>query len=247
MRYLIIPDIHEKIDKTLDILEQIPKKYGTDKTIFLGDIYDILAPYDPLRTRLAARLHKRLINECIVLWGNHDIQYFYEDVKGIHSSGYHPRRTDIIFDEFGMDKITDYMNKIKFFEMLHNDNPEKRFLISHAGVHSSFLNDYSPLWSQLHNQSMFALMALKRGEMHQFIGAGLSVGGKQPYGGIIWLRDWEMDYIGINQIVGHTENDNVRKYPNQIGNQKFINYCIDTNLHHLAILDDEGNIEIIDI
>ncbi len=114
------------------------------------------------------------------------------------------------------------------------------WLISHAGVHPSFMKGIMKAASD-------ALAGLKEGRMSDLVGAGAARGGYQAWGGVTWL-DWNREFEPIpkvNQICGHTE----QRAP-YIGMQRQTedsdNWNLDTNLNHVATLE-KGVITVHDV
>jgi len=126
-----------------------------------------------------------------------------------------------------------------------------KYTLSHAGFNFAFRNvnvdkyglGYFPdVW--VDELCKDGLEAAKNGIWNPILGAGIDRGGDQDIGGVLW-QDWkELDPIaGINQIVGHTSGKTVRtkwEYFKSLDIESD-NYCLDTNFHHVAILDSETN------
>src|SRR3990167_10582811 len=103
MPTLIIPDIHERLDKLANALSGRIEK--ADRVIFLGDHFDAFGKTDLARVRDVCRF----INENIdgIRWedgdigsriipvdfllGNHDVHYFFSNY-GYRGSGYNQRK-----------------------------------------------------------------------------------------------------------------------------------------------------------
>ena len=213
---LIIPDVHNRIS----LVEKIIESVKPNKTIFLGDYFDNFFDNAEI-ARNTAEWFKSSINQKdrIHLVGNHDIHYWFSENPNVRCSGYEYGKSVVINDIV----TTNDWEKLKFFHIL-----DRKFLLSHAGIHPSFINDKTKsgqisdnislkkLKSKLEKDSKSAIKELYNGEQHWFTGAGYSRGGSQKYGGITWC-DWNREFHpirGIHQIVGHTPNYEINWYIN---------------------------------
>ena len=77
------------------------------------------------------------------------------------------------------------------------------------------------------------------GKFHPLWAAGYSRGGIEPIGGPTWLSWHEMSKLNFPQIVGHTEGNKVRHENGNI--------CLDTRLNHIAFVDENNNVEIVEV
>lgn len=212
MKYLIIPDVHNRIE----LVEKIIASVKPDKTIFLGDYFDDFHD-TPDIARDVAKWFKQSIykKDRIHLCGNHDVHYWFEDNVKTRCSGY---------SEFKSMAISDIVTKkewekLKFFYILDN-----KWLLSHAGVHPSWVIPGSMasvvpsatltnIKDQLKYDSQRALKNLYSGGGHWFTDAGFSRSyTARNYGGLLWC-DWSQEFMpirGIHQIVGHTPERNIK-------------------------------------
>ena len=200
MKYLIIPDVHNRCG----VVEIIIKSVKPDLTIFLGDYFDDF--YDTADIiKDVANWFKWSVNEKnrIHIQGNHDTHYWFNQNTNVRCSGYEYGKDVTINDIVA---IKDW-EKLKFFYVL-----DGKFLLSHAGVHSSFAFNgnkevtLKQLESKLKKESKIAIKELYNGGRHWLTNAGYSRGGSQRYGGITWC-DWNQEFDpikGIHQVLGHT-------------------------------------------
>lgn len=218
MRELIVPDVHESIDRLNRILAMAGK---VDHTYFLGDWFDT---FQPPRVEDTARFLEENIGDPdkTFIWGNHDLPYAYPRVRGLRCSG---------FDEFKIPIIKHAMDlAISHFEFTCMT---QGWRLSHAGIHPSFKKGFFKAIRKLNGQ-------LADNQLPPLVRAGHCRGGNQRIGGITWL-DWNDEFEPIpnlKQIVGHTRGNLPR--------QKGENWCLDTGLHHYAILED-GKVEIVGV
>src|ERR1019366_3686901 len=81
------------------------------------------------------------------------------------------------------------------------------WLVSHAGIHSVWLEGVEPgkYREFIDRACADAWTCLNRGEHHFLLGRGVSRSGDQRIGGICWM-DWDelVPIPGLNQLVGHT-------------------------------------------
>jgi hypothetical protein len=239
-RTLVIPDIHEKMEHLNTILTRYS---DITKKVFLGDwldSYDYHA--DPMD-------HLKVLYELLddpnfdMVAGNHDLQYLFPKVQALGCSGWREINGRIL-------NATLKPEHRRKMEKLHIwvDTEGPSWLLSHAGFHPK--HAVHPVLGatrdHINQISSEAIGALRRGEMSRLVAAGRLRGGREDVGGVTWL-DWNEFQVvrGINQIVGHTHN---RK-----GKVRFregthsMNWCIDTGLQHVAIIEPDGKVIIEDI
>jgi hypothetical protein len=225
MKTLVIPDVHLKIAKLKAILD---KHKDQDETIFLGDWFDSFPSKQASLPDTIEWLNENVTNPAYrFLFGNHDLQYAYPDIDGLKCSGWtwsndmqiRTGLTPVVFDSFS------------FIEVAHG------WAISHAGIHPSMMPPHNePTEDLVHRIEYRAFAALGRGGVYPAIGAGRGRGGNQAVGGVTWL-DWDREFEaipGVNQIVGHSHG----KEPRAIRTKDSENWCIDTGLKHIAVIED---------
>ena len=227
MKTIIISDIHNRTE----FIEPLLSSISHDKVIFLGDYWDdYYDTYDDI-VRTSKWLKKSLyISNRIHLHGNHDLWYRFYHNHHIMCSGNTEEKAKIISNI--MEPNDWKMFKLYYFE--------QNFHITHAGIHPKILNSLT-----IHDIDIVTSVALtdvKCDNPNQWIEPGIARGGFNQIGGITWL-DWNCEFEpipNINQIVGHTP---MLQHKEKI-TYNSMNYCLDTNNHHIGILED-GKLEII--
>lgn len=241
-KYLIVPDMHQQVDAVDYLLEREEGNY--DMAIFMGDYFDSFDhKTDAVKT--AQWLTRRLVACKPYIkpnLGNHDLQYFF-DPKLFRCSGY--QGEDVRHMVHHIMRWPD--NRDDETSKLYGDRRPCFKLhqkigcwhITHAGLHPSFIPTYVSDFDKWFERELDAARAnMYAGLRHPFLEAGVSRGGNQKYGGILW-QDWsELEPIpGFHQLVGHTcHPDNVRSKITADSH----NWCLDTDCCHAAIIDDES-------
>ena len=234
MRWLILPDAHDKILRANQIIE----RESHDHLLLLGDFFD------DFRTGVTdaadtARQVKRWLNapNTTCLLGNHDMSYGWgRQNRRLICPGYDAAKWITINGNL----TNRDWQKFKLYAWL--EGGERPWLVTHAGLHPCWLEGTEPgrYREFIDKLCADAWDSLNRGEHHFLLGRGLSRSGDQKIGGINWL-DWDelVPIPGLNQLVGHTPAKAVR-YKNLPTSQ---NICLDTNLRHYAVFED-GQVEI---
>ncbi len=221
MKTIVISDLHNRVDWVESYLSSV--EY--DKVIFLGDYFDDFG--DTVKDiKSSACWLKQSIKHSnrIHLFGTHDMWYRFPFNRYLQASGNTPKKSEII------NKILtkEDWNLLKYYYF------EQTFLLTHAGLHPSFVKNNDPI-SSLESLIDKAVSEIEEGEIEPILDAGFSRGGRNPFGGITWL-DWyeEFEIIpNLNQIVGHSEV----KVPIEKGTGNSSNYCIDTKNRHIGIIE----------
>lgn len=226
MKYLIIPDVHEKYEQMLTALENEDR---VNEVIFLGDFFDSWNGITEDTHRIVTWLQKNVGNpKYHFIWGNHDLHYAYPYRDELRCSGFRAARLAIIEGHLGLN----HWNKFSLLKKINANGP---WFISHAGFSYQNWQDSDGL-----SEVKIALKSLVHaGPPHRLLLPGPSRGGPVPCGGLTWC-DWDefKPIPGVNQIVGHTEGELVRT---KIGLHS-VNYCLDTRLQHVAILSGNGTL-----
>ena len=252
MATLIIPDVHERLDRLERALVFArTMRDAVSRIVFLGDWFDAFGPVDLRKVgQICGWLNANIngvdgtpfvemdatdgdhtITRVIpadFLLGNHDCHYFFHH-NGFMCSGYDHRKKDVI--QANLAQTT--MDQFKVFTKV---GP---YLCSHAGLHLATLGFDKP------EVEAGALRTARAGGWDPFWGAGRARGGNQQIGGPTWL-DWGAEFEHIDdlpQIVGHTNGQHVRSKGNS---GQLQSWCLDTALRNCAIVDEEtGAIEIV--
>jgi hypothetical protein len=216
-KVLIIPDIHESLDK-LTIIEDVfmPK---ADRVVCLGDWFDTFKQRMPeavCHTILRFMKDDRVTMLC----GNHDCQYVFNHPM-FRCSGFN-WQTAATIKQLIQKEI---WQQFKLFTHVGT------YLVSHAGFCIDTIAMAHPTIEKEALTKAFA------GEFHPIFAPGRARGGYEPYGGCTWL-DWNKEFDGVvPQIVGHTMGKVVRQRDEAVGTS----YCVDTGLNHVMWVDDVTN------
>jgi hypothetical protein len=117
---------------------------------------------------------------------------------------------------------------------------EQGWLMSHAGFHPVWIKE--PTVERILKRCDLAMQHAKRQVVDPILGVGEDCGGVQRIGGPLWM-DWDnlMPIPGINQVVGHTPSDEVRK--NIAPDSR--NYCLDVGNASVAAILVNGKLKIL--
>lgn len=221
MKTLVFSDVHNRTEEVSKIISKVS---NPDLIISLGDWFDNFGdtPDDAEKT---ARFVKALTLNKNFIWilGNHDAPYFYPKCNYAWCRGQTKDKLKAINKVFG-DK--------KPFKLYHFD---EYYLYTHAGLNPYFLpkSGFCPLW--LEERANRAMSNMEKGLYDEFVGVGASRGGLQTFGGITWQDFDEFIPIpGVNQVFGHTKGVE----PRQILGESSVNWCLDTNNKHYAVIED---------
>jgi hypothetical protein len=221
MKNLVIGDIHCKIDEVVFAVNKF-KNGNYSKLIFIGDYVDSFTASDETMIeclQLIINTKKELGDSCILLWGNHDIQYrFFPDYR---CSGF--RRT-ILTPIQMLFKENDTL-----FQWYYYDEDIKT-LFSHAGVNGRWVRQtYDKIVERFPKDEPYVQSILKllyfcentsfgRDLLCQ---CGESRGGyKYDAGGIVWADKLELETFPRfdneikHQVVGHTAIPNIYQWNN---------------------------------
>lgn len=197
---IIIGDMHGRYD----IVKKIYDFENPDDVIMLGDYVDsheIISDeqqHDALNN-LAVLQSKHKNGKFILLMGNHDFHYFYNNIYEEQYSGYSYDRATWAPDFFQQ------MIRFNKMQMVYIDNINKT-IYSHAGI--------SKVWLENHDLSINEINSeiINNPQVFKFTyGSGFSATGDCPENSPIWIRPYSLlknmynDIDGIwTQIVGHT-------------------------------------------
>ena len=216
-KFLIIGDLHAKIDIFLNIVEEFEKE-NYDKIIFLGDYCDDWNTSPDASRELLDKLiefKKKYYTQCILLLGNHD---FSEWLGGN-------------FECSGFNYLTHIYCENKFDDNLYLFQiayAHKDYLFTHAGVTNSWLkkvkkleNEYKDMTTAYRiadrlNQCLYS--SIMHEGHYKLFKSLQNIGGYRggyEYPSPIWTDYHELisnPIPHINQVVGHTPVKTVIKH-----------------------------------
>ena len=200
---LVIPDVHHRTDWA----EELIVSEGSDcaSIIFTGDYFDYAGDTAEDTHQTALWLQESLRDPRRVhLLGNHDVAYFAHGWQTRDWSGWTNSKHQAFSKVFTRENFPSLP--------LHLAATAGPWFLSHAGVaggrHSPFI--HYPVEAVLH----WAAVARRNLQFHtekstalpQILGVGISRGGHQINGGLLWC-DFDQDFsplYGLNQLCGHT-------------------------------------------
>lgn len=222
---LIIPDVHNKIDVADKILNTITH----DHAWFLGDYWDNFHDTAADAVAVAQWVLEKLNNPRItLLLGNHDYHYWKPHLQ--KCSGYTWQK------EISISEIV----KPNDFEKLKTHAWVQGWLLSHAGYSLQYAHPVKGLTPQVTAEwdaKMEAAHAANK--LPELFWCGKDRYGNNHHSGVIWQDWWTSKKVtGVNQIVGHT--------PHHTWRESKGDYCLDTGLKHVGLLQN-GKLEVRDI
>jgi len=227
MRLLIVPDIHNHTENA----EHWLKTQQFERALFLGDYFDHYDDNvtDARGTALWVR-HRMETTEDIFLLGNHDVAYMFPDDPHLYCPGFTRAKARGIREILRPEHW-------RRFQLAHS---EQDWLISHAGFHPVWIKE--PTVDRILKRCEMAMARARRHVVDPILGMGEDRGGIQRFGGPLWM-DWDsfLPIPGINQAVGHTPDEEVRK--KITWNSK--NYCLDVKNASVAAILSDGKVKIL--
>jgi len=183
-----------------------------DKVVFGGDYWDSFTIHPITQIKVFNQIidiKKKYGDKIIILLGNHDIQYLYNDwVSKLKCSGF----------------SDDYFVRINVLMKHHADMYQnawqyKDHLFTHAGV-TTFITDalnkrYPRVYKEVLNGNMQLAEMLNGTFMDELYYIGKINGGHDPFSGIFWVRPGPLDKYqieGYTQHVGHTHIEGISKH-----------------------------------
>jgi hypothetical protein len=227
MRTLIIPDIHHHTDNADHWLAT----QSYDHVVFLGDYFDHFEDNVSDARQTAAWLRHRIeTTDDIFLLGNHDVPYMFPDDPALECPGFTRQKARAIREVL-------QRRHWQRFELAFE---VQGWLLSHAGFHPVWIEE--PSLGRILARCGDARTLAKRGKVDPVLGYGEKPQGLQRFGGPLWM-DWDsfMPIAGINQIVGHTSDQEMRQ--KIAGDSK--NYCLDVKNASVAAILMNGELTIL--
>lgn len=220
MKLLVVPDLHGRKESCFNAIKKFEEE-DYSEIIFLGDYCD---SYDRTTEDMLAVLKlvldakERWGDKVILLIGNHELHYLYDDERYLCSGFSAARKTviqPVLRANQGLFKVAYQKNK-----------GNKRYLFTHAGVCKRWLEQNEDVIKDFNkryrdeltddnladylnrvNQTSYGYF------LHQ---VGIDRGGIYPVGGITWCDFREMMQFnpikGFHQIVGHTPQRFTRRF-----------------------------------
>ena len=258
-RTLVIPDLHMRLGEADAIFAALAGRY--DHVVLLGDYFDrpptargvpvsreeADAVVDWLRRSLEQpnRVH---------LAGNHDLCYFMNRNEA-RCSGTTPAMRAAIDQGIGPDHLPQFCAAVVV-------GP---WLVSHAGFAQKHVRGRSARTLAAMANSALAAAPDTATEFFPLLGCGIMRGGSLDRSGVTWC-DWDYEFwpsVGVHQIVGHTYEQGLVRGKScrrgtalpkvesfELGSGEEVlrssrendscNWCIDTGLEVVAILDEEA-------
>lgn len=227
MKIITIGDLHgSQVWKTI-------RPGDWDRIVFIGDYVD---SGDWSDDEIIYNLHeiidlkKRLPEKIILLWGNHDLSYFYGGHELHRCSDFQDELLPTLFSMFTS-------NKQLFLAAWGIGN----HLWTHAGIVQRWYNAYIkdqilPKDRDLADTFNRLFNAYYKPLYH----VGLLRGGLQEDGGIFWAHKHEAHYDplrGYQQIVGHTKTRSGVLVSNHYGSDTSVTWvdCLDTEIEFFKI------------
>lgn len=256
MKTLVIPDIHQEVDKVSDVL--LREEY--DEAVFLGDWVDSLKSPPLAHSFYGTCVFLRKLmtdhprsKDFVFLLGNHDLQYIHLNHK--------PSRSSVVAERayycsgFSKNKARDW-RKVFYDEGLRDDFFWKRFHIahisqgftfSHAGVserHLSYGETIREFVEKSCQEAWHNYRQLSHPKNYILTDVGACRGGSSQIGCPLWL-DWREEFVASSfigsQVVGHTTVSEPSLASCTAG---YSNWNLDTERHYALISDKEVVIKL---
>ena len=196
-KILLVGDLHGNFDLAVKLTYWARRKGYS--IVYYGDLTDSFeySKRDQLKTLLLV-IDQLKAGRAWCLWGNHDLSYINSPLFAC--SGYTPTK-----EKYFKEAYKELLNHPRFTPFIDLKwEEDKKILLTHAGLAPEmvpvrkdpieFLEESFKDRAQAFNTPMPLLMP------------GKLSGGRQPVGGITWLRSGETQggFPNLIQIVGHT-------------------------------------------
>lgn len=226
---LCVGDIHGNMQKAKMFLDYKPE----EQHIFVGDFAD---SYHASDKDIIDTLQYVLDYDCIILAGNHDIQYFRNSTTSLKCTGYRNSYAYIL------EQIIE-KNKDLFQATYIADD----YLVSHGGIVKALTKytDFNTIedindWCN-EEFDKWKNSPVVQTTLSPIFNIGSARGGWDSYSGIFWASiGYDKFDKRFNQVVGHTRHnqplilDNGKKYNTRhIGIDTDFFYCYNTKTHNV--------------
>jgi len=196
--------------------------FGVDKIVFIGDYVDSFTISNVVIKKNLEDIilfKKSMPDKVVLLWGNHDVQYF---IPNQICSGFRP--------EAQWDLQILFRDNKDLFQMAYHEGD---YLWTHAGLLKPVLSDmlkHNPELRKLGNEGAILNQAYEM-ELPQIFQVDGASGGWSMYGGPLWVRpkQLEEDGVDLHQIVGHTPQKKLVEKENKRGYKIWITDYIEHN------------------
>jgi len=227
-----IGDVHQKISKLKTILKSEDVQ-AAKEVIFHGDYFDSFDDDHQMKDTVAF-LNDNVDNpRYTFLMGNHDIPYLSTN-KTYICSGYSQNTKDYITQNLSKE----FRDKIKLYEL--KKIAGESVLFSHAGIHPSHFTVSTDATKHDSLVNFFDSLDIDINLNHPLLHAGEDRGGRQQYGGMLWIDWYSLEIIpGLFQIVGHTQHTDPQFM--SYAEMTSCNINIDTNLNHFLKIHLDTN------
>lgn len=225
MRIIVIGDIHGRTSwRNIVANEQF------DKCIFVGDYFD---SYEDINIEAQAHNFENIMkcarcdSRFIPLIGNHEYHYFYA-VEEKYSR----------YQYLNSKVIGEFI--LKYIEYLKISFQYDKFLITHAGVTKSWINN-TPFRTNGNEYDLNKDGILKNLEYFKYYRNDMSGCGNSIHQGPLWIRPQALISDGVDgviQIVGHTQLDNIKN----VGDCFYFIDTLGTSNEYLII--EDGTVKI---
>jgi hypothetical protein len=173
-----------------------------DLIVFVGDYVDSFVISDIVILQNLENIiefSKAEKDRVKLLWGNHDLYYFYiGDIRAGFRETMKNSLTSLFYRE--QDRI------FSSYQLKYTGENPLNILWTHAGISNPYYAELSRLLVHMEGEIAEKLEELFRDKHPIIFQEGYDVGGRYPHGGIFWARPRETsgNTLPLMQIVGHT-------------------------------------------
>ena len=218
MTTLIIPDVHNKHR----VAQRIIDSETSDAVVLLGDYFDDFGDSPDAVQATAEWLKATLLLDGITgVMGNHDLPYRWPGNSALYCSGFSQHKAQAINSVVAKED----WDRLQCFHKVDG------WLLTHAGLSSEM-----PVADKKNADA--CVDAAARHKQHPWLLVSRFRGGLSNVSGPFW-QDWRETMVTQqNQIFGHTPDHQPRTREATISGKLYHAVCIDTHLHHYALLTD---------
>jgi predicted MPP superfamily phosphohydrolase len=238
---IVIPDIHGK-----DIWKMIVKNHPEDQIVFLGDYFDafdVSQGNQILNFEEILKFRDENKERVVLLTGNHD--YHYLETIDERYSGFssNPLISQLVTENYKSGILQ------MAFEL---QTASRRFLFTHAGVSSIWLNDIRQLADLSENttisEEINQLFLIGARGFFGFV--GYNIYGDSPESSPIWIRPPSLHNNGLSSythVVGHTQVHSPKIVSKESDTCEIIlTDCLNSKHCYVCISNNTGKIDFLD-